>query len=72
MRGLFARWLGESGQFHVVAVAGDGETAIAHAGRYQPDIMVLDLDMPGVDGVAALPKILKESPKTGDPARRPP
>jgi len=64
VRGLFARWLGESGQFHVVAVAGDGETAIEHAGRYQPDIMVLDLDMPGVDGVTALPKIVKESPKT--------
>jgi two-component system chemotaxis response regulator CheB len=64
VRGLFARWLGESGQFHVVAVAGDGETAVAHAGRFKPDVMVLDLDMPGVDGAAALPQILKESPKT--------
>jgi len=65
VRGLFARWLGESGQFHVVAVAGDGETAVAHAGRFKPDVMVLDLDMPGVDGAAALPQILRESPKTG-------
>jgi len=65
VRGLFARWLGESGQFHVVAVAGDGETAVAHAGRFQPDVMVLDLDMPGVDGAAALPQILKQSPHTG-------
>ena len=64
-RGLFARWLGESGQFHVVAVAGDGETAIAHAARFQPDLMVLDLNMPGVDGATALPDILKESPHTG-------
>lgn len=64
VRGLFARWLGESGQFHVVAVAGDGETAVEHASRYQPDIMVLDLDMPGIDGVTALPQIVKESPKT--------
>ncbi|AMJ60904.1 chemotaxis-specific protein-glutamate methyltransferase CheB [Bosea sp. PAMC 26642] len=64
VRGLFARWLGESGQFHVVAVAGDGETAIAHATRFQPDLMVLDLDMPGVDGVTALPLIVKESPRT--------
>ena len=52
-RGLFARWLGESGQFHVVAVAGDGETAVAHATRFQPDLMVLDLNMPGVDGATA-------------------
>ena len=65
VRGLFARWLGESGKFHVVAVAGDGETAVAHAGRFQPDVMVLDLDMAGVDGAAALPQILKQSPHTG-------
>lgn len=65
VRGLFARWLGESGQFHLVAVAGDGETAVAHASRFKPDVMVLDLDMPGVDGAAALPLILKESPNTG-------
>ncbi|KPF62534.1 hypothetical protein IP69_20395 [Bosea sp. AAP35] len=65
VRGLFARWLGESGQFHLVAVAGDGETAVAHAGRFKPDVMVLDLDMPGVDGATALPQILKESPHTG-------
>lgn len=65
VRGLFARWLGESGQFHLVAVAGDGETAVAHAGRFKPDVMVLDLDMPGVDGATAQPQILKESPHTG-------
>jgi two-component system chemotaxis response regulator CheB len=65
VRGLFARWLGESGKFHVVAVAGDGETALAHAGRFQPDVMVLDLDMAGADGGAALPQILKQSPHTG-------
>ncbi len=64
VRGLFARWLGESGQFHVVAVAGDGETAIEHAARHHPDVMVLDLDMPGVDGLAALPKIVRKSPRT--------
>jgi len=65
VRGLFARWLGEAGNFHVVAVAGDGETAVAHATRFKPDVMVLDLDMPGGDGAAALPQILRESPHTG-------
>ncbi|WP_332693539.1 chemotaxis-specific protein-glutamate methyltransferase CheB [Bosea sp. (in: a-proteobacteria)] len=64
VRGLFARWLGESGKFHVVAVAGDGEMAIEHAARYHPDIVVLDIDMPGLDGVAALPRLVKESPGT--------
>lgn len=64
VRGLIARWLGESGRFQVVGVAGDGEAAIEHAGRHHPDIMVLDLDMPVLDGVEALPRILKESPRT--------
>lgn len=65
VRGLFARWLGEAGHFHVVAVAGDGETALAHAGRFKPDALVLDLDMPGLDGPGALSRILRESPHTG-------
>lgn len=64
VRGLFARWLGESGRFHVVGVAGDGEAAIEHAGRHHPDLMVLDLDMPVLDGVEALPRIVKQSPRT--------
>lgn len=64
VRGLFARWLGESGKFHVVGVAGDGEAAVEHAERHHPDIMVLDLDMPFVDGVEALPRIVKQSPQT--------
>lgn len=64
VRGLFARWLGEVGNVHVVAVAGDQETALAHAARYKPDVMVLDLDLPGVEGPLAMPQILKESPHT--------
>jgi two-component system chemotaxis response regulator CheB len=64
VRGLFARWLGESGRFDVVAVAPDGEAAAEHAGRHRPDLMVLDLDMPILDGVQALPLIIKRSPKT--------
>lgn len=64
VRGLFARWLGESGRFHVVAAAGDAETAVAHAARFQPDIMVIDLSMAGLDGAGAMAQILKASPHT--------
>lgn len=64
VRGLFARWLGESGRFHVVAVAGDGETAIEHTARHHPDIVVLDIDMPGLDGIAALTRLVRQSPGT--------
>lgn len=64
VRGLIARWLGDSDDFHVVAVAGDGEAAIEQAARHRPDIVILDIDMPVLDGVAALPRLLGVSPAT--------
>jgi two-component system, NarL family, response regulator DesR len=44
--------------FKVVAQAGDGERAVALAAEHRPDIVVLDLEMPGLDGVAAASRIL--------------
>ena len=43
----------------VVAEAGDGEAAVAAAERLAPDVVLLDLAMPRLDGVAAL-RILRE------------
>jgi DNA-binding NarL/FixJ family response regulator len=37
----------------VIAEAGEGAQAVALAGRLQPDIVLMDLRMPGMDGVAA-------------------
>jgi len=47
-----------------VGEAGDGEAAIALAERARPDVMVLDIRMPGVDGIEALGRILAVSPQT--------
>jgi two-component system response regulator DesR len=44
--------------FEVVAQAGDGERAVQLAAEHEPDIVVLDLEMPGLDGVAAASRIL--------------
>lgn len=44
--------------FSVVAQAGDGTRAVALAAEHQPDLVVLDLEMPGLDGVAATEAIL--------------
>jgi DNA-binding NarL/FixJ family response regulator len=44
----------------VVAEAGDGEAAVEAALRTDPDVVLLDLVMPGVDGLAALAR-LRES-----------
>ena len=46
----------------VVGVASDGEGAIAEAERLQPDLVLLDLSMPGMDGLAALPRLRHAAP----------
>ena len=47
----------------VVGEAGDGAQAIALARELAPDVILMDLRMPGVDGVAATGQILAEQPR---------
>jgi NarL family two-component system response regulator LiaR len=47
----------------VVAEAPDGEAALAAAERVQPDVVLLDLVMPKVDGVAALRALRERAPE---------
>ena len=44
----------------VVAEAGDGRQAIAAAERFQPDVVVMDIRMPELDGIAATRAILSD------------
>ncbi len=54
---------GETGlPLEVVAEAANGEEAVALAGEVLPDIVVLDLAMPGMDGFEALPLIRERCP----------
>jgi CheY-like chemotaxis protein len=46
----------------VVAEAADGEQAVALAGLHQPDLVVLDLAMPVLDGASALPRLREVAP----------
>jgi len=50
--------------FEVVAEAGDAENAARKVRGHHPDVLVLDLNMPGGSGLAMLPKIREESPET--------
>jgi len=50
------------GGFDVVGEAADGAEALELAGRLQPDLVVLDLSMPGVDGLSALPGLRTAAP----------
>lgn len=46
----------------VVAEAGDGEEAVALCDRHRPDVVLMDLRMPKLDGVAALKAIRERNP----------
>jgi len=48
--------------FDVLGCASDGAEAIADAGRLQPDLILLDLSMPGLDGLTALPRLREAAP----------
>jgi DNA-binding NarL/FixJ family response regulator len=51
-------------EFEVLGEAANGADAVAAAQQHQPDAMILDVMMPGTDGLEALPRILEASPDT--------
>ncbi|WP_279059047.1 ANTAR domain-containing response regulator [Mobiluncus curtisii] len=48
--------------FEVVGEAADGEEAVTLALELEPDLIVMDVKMPKLDGIAAAEKIMKETP----------
>ena len=56
--------LEQDGRFEVVAEAADGEEAVRLTTTAQPDALVLDLAMPVMDGLQAIPEVLAGSPET--------
>jgi CheY-like chemotaxis protein len=63
-RASVRRILERSGHFVVVGEATDGQEAVRLAEQERPDLVVLDLSMPKMDGLEALPRILVTSPQT--------
>lgn len=53
-----------SGQFRVVGEGADGRQAVELAREHAPTLMLLDVSMPGVDGLEALPEVRRASPDT--------
>ncbi|MFE0045925.1 response regulator [Streptomyces albireticuli] len=60
-RDAVARDLADAG-FDVVATAGDGPQAVRRARAAAPDVLVLDLNLPGLPGVAVCKELVGENP----------
>ena len=64
MRSVLAELLELDGRFDVVAEATDGFEAVCVAARERPDVMIVDFNMPVMDGLEAIPHIREASPHT--------
>src|SRR6188508_3646496 len=60
VRGLFARWVEAEPDLEVVATLRTGRDAVNQLERVDPDVVVLDVDMPDTDGITALPRLLEK------------
>jgi len=64
IRDGLGRLIGALPDMEVVGLAADGEQAVAQSAATQPDVVLMDLEMPGVDGIEATRRILVDAPRT--------
>ncbi|WP_454625001.1 protein-glutamate methylesterase/protein-glutamine glutaminase [Bradyrhizobium cenepequi] len=58
IRGMISRWIGAESDMQVTASFRTGLDAVNQLERANPDVAVLDIEMPELDGISALPKLL--------------
>ncbi len=62
IRGFLTRYIDAAGDLKVTASAPNGQMALGTLDRQQIDVVVLDIEMPVMDGITALPQILQRDP----------
>lgn len=62
VRGHIRHWIGAEEGLELVASVRDGNDAVDQVIAANPDVVVLDIEMPGLDGVSALPLLLAKIP----------
>lgn len=62
VRGLVSRWIEEEKGLQFVGSFSDGRQAVSNLERCNPDVVILDIEMPVLDGLSALPLLLKLKP----------
>ena len=60
IRGMISRWIEAEPDLEVVASLRTGRDAVNQIDRIRPDVAVLDIEMPELDGIAALPLLLEK------------
>ena len=62
VRGLVSKWVNEDADLEVVGRYANGKLAVEQVSQSLPDVIVLDIEMPVMDGMTALPELLKVKP----------
>lgn len=62
VRGFIGRALESDPGIKIVGSVANGEQGVTSTARHNPDVVILDIEMPVMDGITALPKILEASP----------
>lgn len=63
VRGMFSKWLSDLADIEVIALHRNGKLAVDNIAADKPDVVLLDIEMPEMDGITALPLLLKNYPE---------